>query len=89
MKLRLEKFIDYRQGTRLDTVWDGDLYIGYIEARRHRGKISEVYRLGVEADLRGKGYERRIVDEIVADPTAVTNTVINEDWYGKNTEAKS
>lgn len=75
MKLRLVTLEDYGLGRKYAAIWEGDLHIGNIEYRGHSGKITEVYALGVEPAQRRKGYGRRIVKEIIANPKAKISNI--------------
>jgi ribosomal protein S18 acetylase RimI-like enzyme len=61
---------DFGLGRKLVALWDGDVHVGQLEYRGVAGKITEIYALGVRPEVRRKGYARRILSEVVANPSA-------------------
>ena len=70
MTLEVITLRNFGLGRFLVAVWDGDNHIGEIEYRGIPGVITEIYNLRVRPEHRGKGYARRMLQEVVKNPKA-------------------
>lgn len=77
MSLEIIKLRDFGLGRRLVAIWDGDTHIGQLEYRaiNNGEKIVEVYALGIRKELRGKGWGRRVINEVVCNPSAKISNI--------------
>lgn len=55
-------------GHSLYAIWEGETHVGQIEVLQVEKKITRIYALGINYALRGRGFGRRVINEIVNNP---------------------
>jgi GNAT superfamily N-acetyltransferase len=70
MGFELIELRDFGRNHKLAAVWEADRYIGHLEYRCVDNKITAIHALVIVPNLRKKGYGTRLINEVVANPSA-------------------